>query len=144
MDVDDVRVDRLDRFIIEPEPRHPRHANIVEKHVRLAQQRLELCLAQFFAPVDRHRFLVAVERHEDRPQIAGRRRSGIAHHVAGMGAALVLDLDHVRAHIGQHHRRQRTHDHARHVQHAHPCKRPGRRNIAYRPDCFSHLVIPPC
>ena len=101
MDIDNARVDRLDAFIVQPQPGHPGQPDIVEEHVGMLEQLENDRLVVVILAVERDRFLVAVERGEDRAEISGRAVPGVAHHVAGKLALAIFDLDHVGAHVGK-------------------------------------------
>ena len=73
-------------------------------------------LVGFFLGIERDRFLVAVERGENRPEIAGWTVTGMAHHVARKLAAVIFHLDDFRAHVGKIQGRKRPQNDSGHVQ----------------------------
>ena len=120
MDIDDARINRLDAFIIQPQPFHPGQPDIVEEHIGMFQQFENDRLVVGILAVERDRFLVAVERGKNRAEIAGRTVPGVAHHVAGKFALAIFDLDHVGAHVGEVESGKRSQHNGRHVDDLQP------------------------
>ena len=101
--VDDARVGRRHRVVVEPEAGQPAGAEVLQQDVgpagQLAGQRGVLLVLE----VERDRALVAVDAEVvGRDAVPDRRHPG-----AGVVAARALHLDHLGAEVGQQHRRVR-------------------------------------
>ena len=99
VDVDDVRIDRLDRFVAEAEPVHAGEADIVEENVGILEQGRQGGLAVGRFNIEHYGAFIAIQGRIDRTEIAGGRGPGIAHHVARLAFLAGLDLDHIGAEI---------------------------------------------
>ena len=109
--VHDARIDRRYGLVVEPQPRHRLGAHVVHEHVRIREQPLERLRAVGVLQVKHDAALVAVGVQEDRAHVIVPGRADLAHQVT----VRRLDLDHVRAHVAQRLRGERSHEHRRHV-----------------------------
>ena len=95
---------------------------VLDQHVALRDQPGEDLLPRLHRHVERHRALVAVHAEEIRGLLLRERRAPGARVVA---RARRLDLDHVGAHVAEHHRAERPREDAREIEHAQPVERAG-------------------
>ena len=136
--------DDVPALLAQPLPRdaqllHGPHGAVLDHHVRARDHAPEDGQPLRAAQVDREAALVAVHAHEQRA-VVPRARAGLVvgvGHGRGVGAhflrrgarpraarerlphVLVLGLQHLRAEVGQQHRREGAGPHAREVDHAH-------------------------
>ncbi len=115
--VDQVRVVRRQRGIVQPELLHQPGAEVLQHHVALAGQLAGGGAALIGGDVEHHAFLVAVEGPEQADA-----RSGQA---ARLVAAGRLDLDDLGAEVGQDHAARGPHDQMGEFEHADAGKRQG-------------------
>jgi hypothetical protein len=95
---------------------------VIDQHVGIRDQLLQYLLALGARHVERDRALVSVGA-EEISRLAGRERRAPA---AGVVArARRLDLDHVGAHVAEHHCAQGSREDAREIHHTRPGHRPG-------------------
>ena len=113
--VDQPRMPRAQRRVIEAELRQRSRTEVLDDHVALRDQPLEQARALRVLEVERDAFLVAVDAQE----IARSRPRGTAgpHAARVVALARLLDLDHARAHVGEQHRAVGTGEDAREVEH---------------------------
>ena len=103
---DEPRIAAAQAFRIEPEPAERRRPHIGDEHVRGGKQPVQRLAAFLALEVERQRALVAVEVRELAGQLA---RVRLAAERAQEIAAGRLDLDDVRAVVGEIERRRRSH-----------------------------------
>ena len=143
VDVDNPGIDRLDAFIIEAKPSHAGKPDIVEEDVGVLEQLDDHRLVILLLGVEGDRFLVAVERGEDRAEVAGRAVPGMAHHVAAKLALAIFHLDHIGAKIGKVQGGEGAQHNGRHVDDFQALERTRRFRIPlqFRPAAHHHPQI---
>ena len=124
--VDEPRIARLQLVVAEARADQRARPEVLDEHVRVLDQRVELGEIGLVLDVERDRPLVAVERgevageHVIRAARALVQRRPAAHAVAAVGA---LDLDDVGAEIGEHHSGERPGGDLREFEDPEPLKR---------------------
>ena len=110
--------------MIQPQPFGHAGREVLHHHVAARRQVQEQPPSPRAAQVDRHAALVAVHRQEVGAQ-AGRRVSEVGRPPGArvVAARRPFHLDHVGAHVGQHHRAIGTGQHARRIEHPNPRQR---------------------
>ena len=107
MGADDLRIGRREMRVSQPEPFRQIAAQIVEKRVGARRQPVQYPARRRLLQIERDALLVAVEAVKELAvvalvAVAEEKRPDAARHVAAIGR--VLDLDDLRAEIGQLHR----------------------------------------
>ena len=153
-EVHEVRVERGERGVPEPEPGQPTDPVVLDQHVRRAEEAPQDLAPGVGLEVDTDRALVPVDGEEvgggarARGSVTDPRRSPAPRRVA-VGR---LDLDHVRAEVGEQHRAVRPGEDRRAVGDPDPGERPeaglelaatGRRVAAARQVCHRPMVARP-
>ena len=118
--VDDLGVDRGDRFVVEPESRYRLGPHGVDEHVRRRDQCAQRRRTLFGAQIQYDTALPAVHIHEHAVHTRGRTHR----HVAGDVPFGWLDLDDVGTHVGHDLGAVWAHHHRGDVDDAHPVQRP--------------------
>ena len=115
--VDDRRVARAHRRVVEPEPVDRPRTHVVHERIRALEQAHHRFQAAGVLEIEHDAALVAVVGEEDCPHsILDRRRAGAAHRVAAGG----FDLDDVGAQIAEHLGRDGTEQDGGEVDDPHP------------------------
>ena len=125
MDIDDVGVNRLDRFILKAKPLDSCHADIVDEDIRLFEQRLQYLFVFSVLDIQVDGFFVAVKRGKNWAVLFGGRIPAVAHHIARRIALAVLDLDDLGAQVSHLHGGIRPKHDCRHVHHLDALQWPG-------------------
>ena len=94
--IDQARIDRRERRMAEPEALHHARAKLLDQHIRGSQQRHQACPRAVRFEVDSDAPLAAIEQRK-----AGARRAEPRLVGAQLVACRPLDLDHLRAGLGQ-------------------------------------------
>src|SRR5215831_4078988 len=119
--VDDRGIELGHRRIVEPEPRHDARPKLLDDDIRAFDQGLQPGPFSSVFEVDGDAALAAIEQ---------RKASAVVPPFGGTAAHLLtarrLDLDHLRARLGQQQRRQRPRQQGREVEDEQPFKRPHR------------------
>ena len=108
MNINNARIDLFHTLIIQAQTIHAGQSDIMKEHVSLFQHGNDGGFAIFGLGVQLHGALVAIEAGIDRPQVARRRCTGIAHHVARLAFLAGLDLDDVSTEIAKDQCRKRA------------------------------------
>ena len=118
--VDEARMPLRERVVAEAPLLHRAGQEILDQHVGALEQAREHRLSGRLAEIERERALAAIDRGEvGGVAVLVERRAEQARLVAERR----LDLDHVRAVVGEHLRAQRTRQHARQVDHPNAVER---------------------
>jgi hypothetical protein len=122
-DVDDARVDAMDRGIVEAVALERADRKVLEEHIGLPRELADNALAVGRAQIDGDRLLAAITG-----EIVGALGGAVARDERLEAACLVaaigfLDLDHRRAELGQDHARERAGEHPRQVEDGHVLER---------------------
>ncbi len=99
--------------IVDPKPLHRADPKVLEHHVGALEQAHEQRFPFWMLQVDRDALLVPVQVHEVRGFVTIKRRPPRARHVASAGR---LDLDDVRAIVGQHRGSERPREGMRQIE----------------------------
>ncbi|MGY4426754.1 hypothetical protein ACVWY2_009203 [Bradyrhizobium sp. JR6.1] len=116
---DQLRIDVADRGIVELEPAHHAGAEILHQHVGGRDQPAHGFDAGRRLQVEHEAVLADIELAERRRAMVAHRRS--RPHRLALGG---FDLDHLRAHVGEHPRAMRSGDRGRKIEHAKAVKAP--------------------
>src|ERR1700677_4499679 len=126
--IDKPRVSLGERIEAQAEPRSCTGSEVLDQDVRRASQPLHDRTALIALHVDAQAALVTVHREEVRRVLALKRRAPPPGVVA---VPDVLDLDHIRAEIAEHHGGERSRQRPGQVKHAKTGKRPRRGRIIH-------------
>ena len=131
--IDQPRIEFRQLFVTEPKPAGDAGRIVFEKDIRSLRQLLKNLPPLIFLHIDRQAALVAIEPNVTGGQSLHDRIPG-ANHVAD---ARPLDLDHLRAHVGQQTSRERPREHLLESKNLNSIQRARRFRIA----CHTHLVF---
>ena len=120
-DIDDLRRDLPHHVFAQANALDDAGAHVLDEHIGALQQLLHQIHAALVFGIDRDRALGAIVVQER----GGKAALTVRHGAGEVAAAGVLDLDHLGALVGQHHRRQGAGNNAGHVDHTKTCKRAG-------------------
>ena len=112
--IDQARMALAQLVSAEAEPLHGARPEILHQHVGLRDQPGQHLAAGVALDVDRQRALATIRRDEQRGELAALVDAGAA--APGDIAADRFDLEHVRALVGEEHRRERSGNHAGQIQ----------------------------
>jgi hypothetical protein len=134
--IDDTRVDRLHRGVIEPEAFDDAGAEILDHHIGLRQQRLQRLHVRGVLHVDGEAFLGAVDRVEN-GRVAADLRVTEIEASRQIPSVRTLDLDHPGAKILQ---TQRTIGTRQELAHIDDDKAIERQDILFRHFCYFSVL----
>ena len=127
-----------ERVVAEPQLFHGAVAEVLGEDVGVAHHAQQDLASARVLEVDRDAALVAVHHQERRRDAVDARLAVAARIVA---ARQLLDLDHVRAHVGQHHAAGRPGHDLRQLEHAHARERAGMRRSSLGVHCAAELRL---